>query len=414
MNMMRFVALWALITIQQQGLAQQLEGYTPLEREKWMQEEQPLKFRVSGGISYDSNLFRLSDQADAQVAIGTSDKSDIIYRLGVGGKYELRKSRQKFIAEINVTEYKFQDFDDLDNTSNDLRGEWQWQVGNNWDGDLGLAHRRYLENFANFQRYVRDMVEQDRLYASANYLLSSRLKLTLDADRYDTEHSEQARNVLDSKINNTAFTVNWITPSQNTVGLQYRIADASFPNRDTIGTTSVDNSYKEDEMSVVVHWTLSGLSQIFARLGYTERKFDELPTRNFSDPTWRLTYLWRPSGKAALEVATWRELSQFQDLTANYVRVTGLSVAPTWSLTPQVALRGRVLYETRNYVGDSGIGPVLQRREDKDRVFQISALWTPLRLTELALTLESGKRTSNQVFADYNYDAISILATRYF
>lgn len=414
MNMMRFVALCALVAIRQQGLAQQLEAYTPLEKERWIQEEQPLKLKVSGGISYDSNLFRLSDQADAQATIGSSDKSDMIYRLGAGGKYELRQSRQKFIAEINVTEYKFQDFDNLDNTSNDLRGEWQWQLGNNWDGNLGLAHRRYLESFANFQRYVRDMVEQDRIYASANYLFHSRLKLTLDADRYDTEHSEQARNVLDSKINNTAFTVNWITPAQNTVGLQYRTADASFPNRDTIGSTSVDNAYKENETSVVAHWTLSGVSEIFARLGYTERKFDELPTRNFSDPTWRLTYLWRPSGKAALEVATWRELSQFQDLTANYVRVTGFSIAPTWSLTPQVALRGRVSYETRNYVGDPGGVTILERRKDKDRVYQISALWTPLRLTELALTVESGKRTSNQAFADYKYEAISVLATRYF
>jgi hypothetical protein len=137
MNMMRFVALCALIAIPAYGLAQQLEEYTPLVREKWIQEEQPLQLKVSGGITYDSNLFRLSDEVDAQSVIGTSDKSDIIYRLGAGGKYELRQSRQKFIAEANVTEYRFRNFDDLDNTSSDLRGEWQWQVGNDWSGQLG-------------------------------------------------------------------------------------------------------------------------------------------------------------------------------------------------------------------------------------------------------------------------------------
>ncbi|MBC8007781.1 MAG: outer membrane beta-barrel protein [Prolixibacteraceae bacterium] len=414
MSMLRFVVLCAFLAIHQQGWAQQLEAYTPLEQEKWMQEEQPLKFRVLGGITYDSNLFRLSDDTDAQSVLGTSEKSDIIFRLGAGGKYELRKSRQKFIAEINVSEYKFKEFDDLDNTSNDLRGEWQWELGNNWNGELGLAHRRYLESFSNFQLYLRDMVDQDRLYGSANYLLNSRLKFTLDADRYDTEHSEQTRNVLDSTINNMAFTVNWVTPAQNTIGLKYRTADASYPNRDTIGTLSVDNSYKEDELSVVTQWAVTGASQIYARLGYTKRNFDELPTRNFSDPTWRLTYLWRPTGKAGLEVATWREISEFQDLSANYVRVTGLSVVPTWSLTPQLALRGRIAYETRDYVGDPGLGAVVVAREDKDTVFQISALWTPLRLTELIMTLETGKRTSNQMFADYDYNAISVLATRYF
>jgi len=414
MNMMRFVAFCAAITIQQQAWAQQLEAYTPLEQEKWMQEEQPLKFRVLGGITYDSNLFRLSDDADAQSTLGTSDKSDLILRIGAGGKYELRKSRQKFIAEINVSEYKFKEFDDLDNTSNDLRGEWQWQLGNDWSGNLGLSHRRYLESFSNFQLYLRDMVDQDRLYGSANYLLSSRLKFTLDADRYDTEHGEQTRNTLDSKINNMAFTVNWVTPAQNTIGLKYRTADANLPNPGTIGTTPVSNSYNEDELSVVATWTLTGASQINARLGYTKRNFDEVSARNFSDPTWRLTYLWRPSGKAGLEVATWREVSEFQDLSSNYVSVTGLSIAPTWSLTPQVALRGRIAYETRDYAGDPGLGAVATQREDKDTVYQISALWTPLRLTEFIMTLESGKRTSNQAFADYKYEAISILATRYF
>ena len=414
MIMMRFIALCTLVAIRQQGLAQQLEDYTPLAKEKWIQEEQPLKLKVAGGLSYDSNVFRLSDEVDPQTAIGSSDKSDIIYQLGAGGKYELRQSRQKFIAEANVTEYKFQNFGNLDNTSSDLRGEWQWQVGNNWNGNLGAGHRRYLESFGNFQQNIRDMVDQGRVYGNANYLLSSHLKLTLDADWVDTQHSEQTRNVLDSKINNTAFTVNWVTPAQNTLGLQYRTADARFPHSEAVATTLIENDYTENEYSLVAHWRLGGVSEIFARLGHTERNFNQAPNRNFSAPTWRLSYLWQPTGKTTLEFAVWRELSQFQDLTANYVRVTGISVVPTWSVAPQVVLRGKISRQTLNYLGDPGILAVINSREDKDRLVQLSVLWTPLRLTELAFNVETGRRTSNQAFADYKYDATSVLVTRYF
>jgi hypothetical protein len=245
MNMVRLAALCALIAIQQQGLAQelqQLEEYTPLEKERWIQQEQPLKLKVLGGINYDSNLFRLSDQVDPQAAIGSSDKSDIIYQLGAGGRYELTQSRQKFIAEANVTEYKYQNFDNLDNTSNSLLGDWQWQVGNDWNGDLGVGHRRFLESFSNFQQNVRDMVNQDRIFGTANYLLHSHLKFTVDASWYDTEHGDQGRQVLNYKLNNTAFTVRWVTPALNTVGLQYRNADARYPNNEIIGTTLVQNS----------------------------------------------------------------------------------------------------------------------------------------------------------------------------
>jgi len=65
-------------------------------------------------------------------------------------------------------------------------------------------------------------------------------------------------------------------------------------------------------------------------------------------------------------------------------------------------------------VGDPGIVPVIERREDKDRLYQISALWTPLRLTELALVVESGRRTSNQASAEFKYEATSFLVTQYF
>jgi exopolysaccharide biosynthesis operon protein EpsL len=414
MNMMRLAALCALIAFRQQGLAQQLEDYTPLEKERWLQKEQPLQLKVYGGIRYDSNLFRLSDNADPQTAIGSSDKSDMIYELGAGGRYELQHSRQKFIAEATVTEYKYQNFDNLDNTSNSLLGEWQWQLGNDWDGNLGVGHRRFLESFSNFQQNVRDMVEQDRIFGRANYLLHSHLKFTLDADWYDTQHGDQSRDALNYKLNNTAFTVNWVTPALNTVGLQYRNADARYPNPQAFGGTLIENSYTEDELSVVAHWRLGGVSEAIARVGYTERKFDQSPGRNLSEPTWRLIYRWQPTGKTEFEFATWRELAEFQDLTANYARITGISVVPTWSVAPKVVLRGKISFQTWSYVGTTRISGVANDREDKDRLYQISALWTPLKLTELTFSVESGRRTSNQALADYQYESTSILVTRYF
>lgn len=232
MNIIRRIVFCIPVAISQPLAAQQLSEYTPLERERWLQEEQPLKLRVSGGLSYDSNLFRLSDETDAQAAIGTSDKSDIIYRLGAGGKYEVNQSRQKFIVEASVNEYKFQNFDNLDNTSSDLRGEWLWQAGNDWNGNLGVGQRRYLESFSNIQQNVRDMINEERIFGVANYLLGPHLKLTLDGSFYGTDHGAESRNSLDSNIRNASFTANWVTPSQNTVGLQYRTADARFPNEE--------------------------------------------------------------------------------------------------------------------------------------------------------------------------------------
>jgi len=414
MNILRIIAPCVLIALCRAGLAQQLEEYTPLQKEKWLQEEQPLKLKVYGGMSYDSNLFRLSDDADTQAAIGSSERSDMIYQLGAGGKYELRVSRQKFIAEADVTEYKFHRFDDLDNTSDDVRGTWLWEIGNDWNGDLGIGQRRYLESFANFQQNIRDMVNQNRAYGSANYLVYSRLKLTAAADWVDTEHGETSRNSLDSKTNTTTLAVNWITPAENSLGLQYRRADANFPNQAVFGTAVLENSYKENEYSVVLRWRASGASDVFARLGYTERRFEQQQNRDYSAPTWVLTYRWRPTGKTSLEFTARRELADFQGLVANYERITGFSISPTWSIMPKLALRGTIARDQLEYLGNPGLAAVAGDRQDIDHRYQISALWTPLRLTELTLNLENGRRTSNTALADFKYNAASVLATLYF
>jgi exopolysaccharide biosynthesis operon protein EpsL len=413
-NELRFVILlagswFAPAVAQQQPLEQNL-----LEKERLQDAERPLQLKASGGAMHDSNPFRLSSDADAASALGSTSKSDNIYRLGAAGLYEFRHSRQKVIAEASLDQYWYRNFSDLNNTSYNLRGEWLWEAGNRWDGSLGFLHRRYLEAFSNIQANIKDMIEQDRAYGSANYRFHPRVKVTVDLNWTDSDHGAESRQTLDSEIRNAAFTLNWVTPAENTVGLQYRHADARYPNSEFVAGSLVDNAYTEDEVSLVSRWRMTGTSTLVARVGHTERKFDQLPNRNFSGPTWRVTYQWRPAGKAGLDASAWQEISEFEDLSANYVRSTGASVSPTWSLTQQVSLRGRVLYQIRDYLGDPGVVAITERREDEETLLQLAAIWTPYRQTDVTFALDAGKRTSNEALADYEYQAVSATLTRRF
>ena len=405
MNKSKFAILCGFFLASHQGFAQlQLEP----------EDERPLHLQVSGSVAHDSNLFRLPSEVDPQPVIGSSDKSDNIFRIGAGGRYETRVSRQKFLVEANVDHYRFQNFDNLNNDSYDGRGEWKWQVGNFWDGTLGIGQRRYLAGFANLQRNTKDMIDQGRAYGSANYNLHSHLRFTLDLGWYDNRHSADSQKIFDTKVDNTAFTVNWVTPAQNTVGLQYRTANAHYSNRDLVATPGLDNAYQENEYNLVAHWRASGASDFVFRLGHTERTFNQSPIRNFSGPTWRIAYNWQPDGKVGLELATWREIAEFETLGTNYVRSTGFSLAPTWSITPKTSLKAKASYVTDKFLGDSGIVAVTSSREDKSRIYQLSALWSPLRRTNVTLALEKGERTSNQRLADYEYRSVTLSAMRTF
>lgn len=384
------------------------------EVESLQDRERPLILKVYGGFKHDSNLFRLSEDADPQATIGSSDKSDNIYQLGAGGRYELRRSRQKLTLEGAVEQYWFQNFDGLDNTSNVARAEWDWQAGDSWSGTLGYGHRHYLENFGNVQQNVRDMIDRDRAYGSASYRPLSYIKLTADLDWVEAEHSADQRQVLDYRTNGAAFTASWVTPSENSVGLKFRTADTTYPNNSFSSGTLVDNSYGENEYSIVSVWHVTAASVIRGRLGHTERKFDQDASRDFSGPTWRLGYEWEPTGKTALEIAAWRELTGFEDLSGNYMRTTGIGIFPAWSVMPKLVLQGKAAYQTREYLGNSVFSSAAGQREDQERLFQIAAVWTPLRLTKLIVAVETGDRNSNQALADYEYQSVSLAAIRTF
>ncbi len=384
------------------------------ETESVEDKDRPLLFKVYGGFKHDSNLFRLSDGADAQALIGSSDRSDNIYQLGVGGRFELIQSRQKLTLEGTVEQNWFQNFDTLDNTSNSVRGEWGWQAGSSWDGKLGVGHRQYLENFGSVQQNLKDMIDRNRAYGSANFRPLSYIRFALDLDWVEAEHSADSRQILGYRTNGAAFTTNWITPSGNSVGVNLKTADTKYPDSTFVAGAPVDNTYTDNEYSLVATWHATAASVLRARLGRTERRFDRDSSRDFSGPTWRVGYEWEPTGKTALESAVWRELAGFEDLTGNYSRTTGIGIFPAWSVMPKLVLQGKAAYQMREYLGSSGISPVAGRREDQERLFQIAAVWTPLRLTKLIAAVEAGDRNSNQALADYEYRSVSLSAIRTF
>jgi len=199
-----------------------------------------------------------------------------------------------------------------------------------------------------------------------------------------------------------------VSPAENTVGVQYRTADATYPNHQVIAGNVVDNAYRENEFNVVANWRFSGLSTFQARLGHTERNYRALTSRNFSGPTWRLSYNWLPTGKLGFDFSTWREIGEYQSQDSNYVQITGISVIPTWSVTPNVSLQGKIARLSDKYLGDPGIVPVTSDREDTERIYQIAVLWTPIRRTTLTFSVEKGERTSNIPVFSYDYRTIGV------
>ncbi|MDE3131553.1 MAG: hypothetical protein KGL16_10410, partial [Acidobacteriota bacterium] len=226
----------------------------------------PVQFFVSGGLYHDSNLFRLSDSANTQALLGTSQRSDNIRRVGVGFKADLPISRQHLLFDARVDDFHYSTFGFLDHSQYGGSATWKWQAGSRWSGDLGYARQRFLSGFGLLQLPQKNLVTESHAYASVNRLLTPRWRArgALDRTSYDYSNLAAATGALSGATpvsaldRATSLTLggDYLTPPGNSVGAQVKLTDGRYVNPP--GLAALDNTYRETEVSGVADWRASG------------------------------------------------------------------------------------------------------------------------------------------------------------
>jgi len=364
-----------------------------------------VRFSVFSGLLHDSNPFRLSDSTNPATTIGSSSKSDTIFRYGAGVDADLPISRQKVQLNARVERRDFDRFDVLDHTAYRLGAGWKWVAAPEWSGDLGYQRDHRLSSLADIQAPIRDMITSDYVYGSAGYRLDARWRVRGALDFWHHNHSEPTRATLDNRTGSGTIGFDYMTPAENSVGGQFKYTRGNFPNQQPVGpVVTVDNQFKEYETSLVAHWVVTGKSTFDARVGYTSREHEQVPQRDFGGWTGRLAYDWFVAAKTLLNFAVWREVHSYEDVQASYVVSRGASFGPAWAPTDKIVLQARLLYDKRNYQGDPGfVVTGAPEREDTFKGIRLSAGWTPRRFIELVGSVERGDRDSNVVGKDYDY-----------
>ena len=367
-------------------------------------------FSAFTGLMHDDNLVRLSDSTDAQTVLGTSARSDNIWRYGASLDANIPISRQNILVNARIEQRDYNRFDALDHTAYKVGAGWNWTVGNDWSGDVGYLRDHYLSSLADIQRQVKDMIDLDNFYANVGYRIDARWRVRggLDFRRYD--HSDSSQTALDNRTSSFVVGADYLTPSNNSIGAQFRYTKGNYPNQQAVavgaGSVPVDNEYKEYETSAVARWIVTGKSTFTGRAGYTKREHEQVSQRDFSGFTGRLGYDWFVANKTLLNFQLYREIGSYVDTQASYVVNQGGSFGPAWAPTEKLIFQGRLVYEKRDYKGDPGFVASGTSREDTFRGLRLSGGWAPRRNVEIVISADYGDRSSNVVGRDYDFTSV--------
>lgn len=350
------------------------------------------------GMMYDTNILRRT----------TGENSDFVTRLGVGARSDTRViGRQVLYVDGRVDGYVYNKFKEIDNVGYSGIGEWRWEVGNDLAGVIGLSHRAYQANLSEIQIALRDKIKETHLIANGAYRAGPHLRLRAGAESF--RFSRPIRAVAESNSVIGTLGAEYVTDLGNTVGLEYRTARGDAPVNELVDPLGqfVNNDYRQRDVALVVAWVVSPQLRLGGNFGRTERRYSELPGRDFTGPTYRGGLHWLPTPKVVLSFEATKHVSSIIDIGAAHVIIKSVSFGPAWAVTAKTNLSARLLRQDLTYEGDPAteLGVLPERREIL-RGMRFGAYWEYDRHVHVTAAFDNGVRESNILGRNFRYNAL--------
>ena len=355
----------------------------------------PTDFWIHGGARHDDNTLRSE----------SAEQSDTVTRVGAGIRHETRViGRQRVRLEARGDYYNYERLTALDHFGYALAGNWLWEVGNQLSGTVLLGLDRRQADLSETQLERLDLVKTARAVATAGYLVTPALRVRggLAGTRTDRSRLRET----ETRALSMTLGSDYVSPLGNTVGIEYRNTDGEAPFSEVVaGIGSVNNDYREQELSLVSTYALGAQLRAGLRLGRTSREYQQLSGRDFDGTTGRASLDWLPGNKTILGFEAYREPRSVVDIAASHVLLKGVAFGPRWAATNKLVLSARLVRERRIYEGDPALTAGATLRDEVVHLWRFGLGWEPQRFWQVGLALERGERESNITGRDYQFTA---------
>jgi exopolysaccharide biosynthesis operon protein EpsL len=341
----------------------------------------------------DSNLFRFSNDAQARASpLGEPIQSITYQRYGAGVDLDWKQGRQQLTGRVSANQTSYSRYANLlDFTGQDLKGGWNWQLGNRWSGNLSTSRNRIQSPF-NDGTVTSNVSTTDTLAFQADYWFHSDWRARFRLGQNDLKYSATARQVNNSKRKSTTFGLYRQGGAVDQLGMELTEIRGEYPNR--VATATLDNRSDEQAMRLLGNWTVTGKTRLTGSIGYVQRTQPNVKNHDFTGLEWRLSGTWVPTGKTLFEASYTHDLRESDDFSVNYVEADGFNLAVSWLLWPKTRLIGQGSYDVIKYEGSP--------REDEVLSATLSANYEIWRGGDLAFGLQHSQRSSTTALLEYD------------
>lgn len=369
---------------------------------------------ISEQFVYDDNLFRAPETSDPDAIPGDPgapdattrglSREDYSNRITLGLGDDMQFGRQTLKLRGRVHDVRFDENDYLDHTAGDASALFDFRLLGSWSGRLSGTYNRALADFANTLGTTKDLIETANYNAALRYEIGPRWSLSANGGRIETRHALATRRQQNLEADLGRVSLDYVTPSFHSFGVEYRYLDARFPNA-VPDPGSFSSDYEENGALARFTYTATVRTQIRLSGGYVERERPDTDEGSYSGDVWRAEIDWKPREKFSTLFAAWRELRAYTDIESDYFVSDGFSLAPTWSPVEKITLAFSVSYEDQEYLTSRVLDLNATNAPRNDEVLSAFASFTYRPRDHLAfeLSYRGSDRDSNRI--NRRYDA---------
>ena len=370
--------------------------------------EFPGRFWFGAGVDvgHDNNVFRLQS-GDTPATFGAAGRpnSSTITRVYGQANMDLPVGRQRFLAQLTVSDYSFSGLSYLNYIAPEFRGAWAWQAGNDWQGEITYNHLQSIASFLDTRPIEKNLQTLDYASASGEYSLTPRWRIGGGVIGYNASNSAEFAQGGNVRQVTGELGVKYLATDQNYIRAFGAYSRGEYPDRTP--SPLFDDAYTQTEFGFDVLYGVSDITFLRGRVGYTSRQYPNVSQRDFSGPTGRLDFTWGISPKTSIDFNVRRELGVFETADSSYYVTTAVGVAPHWQILPKLRLEGAYEHWWRQYFGEPAtlIGLLPQRRDQLNFV-RAGGLWSPTRNWLVRLGVQWSDRSSTRAAFDFSSDTV--------
>jgi hypothetical protein len=371
------------------------------------------EFLIADRFNYDDNIYRLPPSIDVTSVAGPSaTRSDSFNSLTLGGNGRWFSDIQAVALNFRADDNRFIRNGSLDNVSGKGNLEWDWRLATHWSGQLGVSYLRELSDFANTGFYARDIVQREDYFGNVRYQIGPQWAVYGGFIGANTSHTAEPEQQFDFRSSAGNAGIELATSSSNTVALDYRYTDATFPQGSPVNGATFNSNYKEDTAQILVKYVFSAATELDLGGGYLKRDYPESAFASFSGDIWNVALQWEPTDQLQWVLKGWRRLAAYIDAESNYFVSKGVSLTPTWIATQTLKLSLTISRENHDYIGSSPSAITFVSRRDQLTSARGGLIYAPKDTLLFNLTCRYDKRNTNQAIFQFN-DTLATASVTY-